>query len=64
VIPCSYGSSPPRPVETPSDDPRDVDLDQVVERLGWTPWERLQYLLDMLEFEELAHKARRLGPDR
>lgn len=35
----------------------DVDLDQIVERLGWSPEERLRYLLDMLEFEELAHRA-------
>ena len=39
----------------------DFDLDQIVERLGWTPLERLQYLLDMLDFEERAHRARRLG---
>jgi len=52
------------PADASSDDPRDVDLDQIVERLGWTPWERLQYLLDMLEFEELAQTARRLGPER
>jgi hypothetical protein len=42
----------------------DPDLDQIVERLGWTPWERLQYLLDMLEFEDLARSARRVDPDR
>jgi hypothetical protein len=34
-----------------------VDLDQIVERLGWTPAERLRYLLDMLDFEEKAHRA-------
>ena len=38
----------------------DYDLDQIVERLAWTPTERLQYLLDMLDFEELAHRAKRL----
>ena len=38
----------------------DFDLDQIVERLAWTPLERLQYLLDMLDFEELAHRAKRL----
>ena len=38
----------------------DCDLDQIVERLGWTPLERVKYLLDMLEFEERAHRAKRL----
>ena len=38
--------------------PDDVEVDQIVERLGWTPRERLQYLLDMLDFEERAHGAR------
>ena len=36
----------------------DVEIDQIVERLGWTPRERLQYLVDMLAFEERAHEAR------
>jgi len=44
--------------------PEDVDLDQIVERLGWTPAERLRYLLDMLEFEELAHTARQRDEPR
>ena len=35
-----------------------VDLDQIVERLRWTPAERLRYLLDMLAFEEKAHRAK------
>jgi hypothetical protein len=35
-----------------------VDLDQIVERLGWTPAERLRYLLDMLAFEKKAHRAK------
>jgi len=39
----------------------DVHLDQVVERLSWTPMERLRYLLDMLAFEEKAHRAKRVG---
>lgn len=34
------------------------EVDQIVERLAWTPRERLQYLLDMLAFEERAHAAR------
>lgn len=42
----------------------DADLDQIAERLGWTPWGRLQYLLDMLEFEELAHRARRVPAEK
>ena len=36
----------------------DADLDQIDERLRWSPAERLQYLLDMLAFEERARKAR------
>ncbi len=35
-----------------------ADRQQIVERLLWTPRERLQYLLDMLAFEERAHRAR------
>ena len=35
-----------------------TDLDQIVERLSWPPHERLQYLLDMLAFEEKARRAR------
>jgi hypothetical protein len=35
--------------------------DQIAERLSWTPKQRLQYLLDMLAFEERAHRARRLS---
>ncbi len=35
-----------------------VDLDQIVARLGWSPAERLRYLLDMLDFEEKAHRAK------
>jgi hypothetical protein len=45
-------------------DEEQADLDQIVERLGWTPSERLQYLLDMLEFEELARRARRVDLER
>ena len=36
----------------------DVEVDQIVERLSWTPKQRLQYLLDMLDFEERARQAR------
>ena len=35
-----------------------LELDQIVERLAWTPAERLRYLLDMLAFEEKAHQAK------
>ena len=37
------------------------DEDQIAERLAWPPKERLQYLLDMLAFEERAQRARRLS---
>jgi transcriptional regulator with XRE-family HTH domain len=37
----------------------DPDRDQILERLRWTPKERLQYLVDMLAFEERAHAAHR-----
>ena len=40
--------------------PRRFVDDQIAERLAWTPRERLAYLLDMLEFEERAHRARAL----
>ena len=36
------------------------DRDQIAERLGWTPKQRLQYLVDMLGFEERARRARRM----
>ena len=38
----------------------DVEIDQIVERLAWTPRERLDYLLDMLAFAERAYRARRI----
>ena len=41
--------------------PDDSDREQIVERLSWTPKQRLDYLLDMLAFEERAHRARRLS---
>jgi len=34
--------------------------DQIAERLAWTPKQRLDYLLDMLDFEERARRARRV----
>lgn len=38
----------------------DGDRSQIVERLAWTPKERLDYLMDMLAFEERARRARRV----
>lgn len=38
-----------------------VDADQIAERLSWTPKQRLAYLLDMLDFEERAARARRVS---
>jgi hypothetical protein len=35
-----------------------ADEDQIIERLRWTPKQRLDYLLDMLAFEERAGRAR------
>jgi hypothetical protein len=35
--------------------------DQIAERLTWTPKQRLDYLLDMLAFEERARGARRVS---
>ena len=34
------------------------DRDQIRERLRWTPKQRLDYLLDMLSFEERARRAK------
>jgi hypothetical protein len=42
--------------------PRDEsDRDQIVERLGWTPRQRLDYLVDMLAFEDRARRAHRVA---
>jgi hypothetical protein len=44
-------------------DPRRLSEDersQIAARLRLTPSERLRYLEDMLAFEELAHRARRM----
>ena len=38
----------------------DQDRRQILERLQWTPKERLDYLVDMIAFEEAAHRARPL----
>jgi hypothetical protein len=39
------------------------DRDQIVERLGWTPRQRLDYLLDMLAFEDRARRAHQINLD-
>lgn len=49
---------PDEPQKTGPEDDDAVDLDQIIERLSWSPAERLRYLLDMLAFEERASKAR------
>jgi hypothetical protein len=41
-----------------------TDDDQIAERLRWSPKERLDYLLDMLAFEESARRARLVSRDR
>ncbi len=42
--------------EDPLPHAEDDDRAQIVERLQWTPKQRLDYLLDMLAFEERARK--------
>jgi uncharacterized protein (DUF433 family) len=42
-------------------DVADPDRSQIVQRLSWTPQQRLDYLVDMVAFEERAHRARRVG---
>ena len=37
----------------------DEDQNQLLERLAWTPRQRLDYLVDMIAFEERAHRARK-----
>lgn len=36
------------------------DLDQIRERLAWTPKQRLDYLVDMVDFEDRARRAKRI----
>jgi transcriptional regulator with XRE-family HTH domain len=38
-----------------------VERDQLLERLRWTPAERLRYLTDMVSFEARARRARRIA---
>jgi transcriptional regulator with XRE-family HTH domain len=40
------------------------DRDQIRERLRWTPKQRLDYLLDMLAFEERGRRAERVRKAR
>jgi hypothetical protein len=49
------------PMISDGDDRAPVDADQIAERLSWTPRQRLRYLLDMLDFEERARRARRIS---
>lgn len=51
---AAFSEEPGQP--TPFDD---SDRAQIAERLAWTPKQRLQYLVDMIAFEERAHRARR-----
>jgi hypothetical protein len=44
------------PAERPNGD---VEADLIAERLSWTPRERLAYLVDMLDFEDRARRAKR-----
>lgn len=50
-----------RPESSELPDSTDGDRDQIAERLCWTPKQRLEYLTDMVAFEERARRARRLG---
>lgn len=34
------------------------DRAQILERLRWTPKQRLAYLVDMISFEQRAHRAK------
>lgn len=38
-----------------------VDADQIAERLAWTPKQRLDYLVDILDFEARARLAQRIS---
>ncbi|MBS1107890.1 MAG: hypothetical protein H6Q91_3392 [Deltaproteobacteria bacterium] len=38
-----------------------VDADQIAERLAWTPKQRLDYLVDILDFETRARLAQRIS---
>jgi hypothetical protein len=48
--------------ELPARDDAGQDRDLIIERLAWTPAERLRHLLEMLAFEERAGRARVVGP--
>jgi len=55
------GGTPGTQVRSPNHDDEPVDADQIAERLSWTPKQRLAYLLDMLDFEKRARRARRVS---
>jgi hypothetical protein len=52
--------STPRPAEVAAFPKDESDREQIVERLGWTSRQRLDYLLDMLAFEDRARRAHRV----
>ena len=53
---------PGRTNELTTEDPVDADTrSQMVERLRWTPAQRLAYLRQQIAFERRAQRARRLG---
>lgn len=43
------------------DDETSIDREQILERLRWSPAERLRYLTDMIAFEQRARGARIAG---
>jgi hypothetical protein len=49
-----------RPADAATFTKDESDRDQIVERLGWTSRQRLDYLLDMLAFEDRARRAHRV----
>lgn len=57
----TYDASPQAPLSEDRYEEDDADRVQIVERLSWTPKQRLAYLVDMVAFEERARRARRLG---
>jgi hypothetical protein len=57
----AYDTSRQAPLSGGEYGEEDSDRVQIVERLSWTPKQRLAYLVDMIAFEERARRARRLG---
>ena len=54
------GREEPIPKKAPPPQNDDSDREQIIERLTWTPKQRLRYLVDMVAFEERARRARRI----